>query len=105
MTGPASRKRRSALAAEGPQQLDDLLRVPPRFARPGAVAEAVQFLADRHVLFVRRDHETGMGEPRRLLLKLDVDESNIDRLEKTPCEEIFAESERRRDRRRTMHPK
>jgi hypothetical protein len=34
------------------------------------------------------------GEPRRLLLKLDVDESNIDRLEKTPCEEIFAKRER-----------
>jgi hypothetical protein len=32
--------------------------------------------------------------PRRLLLKLDVDESNIDRLEKTPCEEIFAGRER-----------
>jgi hypothetical protein len=32
--------------------------------------------------------------PRRLLLKLDVDESNIDRLEKTPCEEIFVERER-----------
>jgi hypothetical protein len=32
--------------------------------------------------------------PRRLLLKLDVDESNIDRLEKAPCEEIFADRER-----------
>jgi hypothetical protein len=32
--------------------------------------------------------------PRRLLLKVDVDESNIERLEKTPCEEIFAERER-----------
>src|SRR5204862_828291 len=35
----------SALAAERPQQLDDLLRVPPGFARPGVVASAVQFLA------------------------------------------------------------
>jgi hypothetical protein len=32
--------------------------------------------------------------PRRLLLKLDVDDSNIDRLESAPCEEIFAERER-----------
>jgi hypothetical protein len=31
--------------------------------------------------------------PRRLLLKLDVDENNIDRLENTPCEEIFARRE------------
>jgi hypothetical protein len=29
------------------------------------------------------------SSPRRLLLKLDVDESNIDRLEQAPCEEIF----------------
>jgi hypothetical protein len=35
------------------------------------------------------------GKPRRLLLKLDVDDRNIDRLEKTPCEEIFAERERK----------
>jgi hypothetical protein len=34
------------------------------------------------------------GQPRRLLLKLDVDESNIDRLEKTPCEAIFTDRER-----------
>jgi hypothetical protein len=31
--------------------------------------------------------------PRRLLLKLDVDESNIDRLETTPCEETFRRRE------------
>jgi hypothetical protein len=31
--------------------------------------------------------------PRRLQLKLDVDESNIDRLETTSCEEIFAQRE------------
>jgi hypothetical protein len=29
-----------------------------------------------------------------LLLKLDVDETNIDHLEKSSCEEIFAERER-----------
>lgn len=34
------------------------------------------------------------NEPRKLLLKLDVDESNIDRLERASCEEIFAERER-----------
>lgn len=33
-------------------------------------------------------------QPRKLLLKLDVDESNIDDLEKTSCEEIFAARER-----------
>jgi hypothetical protein len=33
------------------------------------------------------------ARPRRLLLKLDVDESNIDRLERRPCEEIFAQRE------------
>jgi hypothetical protein len=32
--------------------------------------------------------------PRRLVLKLDVDESNIDRLENAPCEEIFLDRER-----------
>jgi hypothetical protein len=34
------------------------------------------------------------SQPRKLLLKLDVDETNIDRLENTSCEEIFAERER-----------
>jgi hypothetical protein len=34
------------------------------------------------------------SQPRRLLLKLDVDETNIDRLENSSCEEIFAERER-----------
>src|SRR5262245_26028462 len=38
----------SGLTTEGPQQLDDLLRVPPGFARAGAVAEAVHFFADLH---------------------------------------------------------
>lgn len=33
-------------------------------------------------------------KPRKLVLKLDVHEGNIDRLEKSPCEEIFAERER-----------
>ena len=33
-------------------------------------------------------------QPRKLLLKLDVDETNIDSLELASCEEIFAERER-----------
>jgi hypothetical protein len=33
-------------------------------------------------------------KPRRLLLKLDVNEANIDYLESASCEEIFAERER-----------
>jgi hypothetical protein len=32
--------------------------------------------------------------PRRLLLKIDVDDTNIDHLETASCEEIFAERER-----------
>ena len=32
-------------------------------------------------------------QPRRLVLKLDVDESNIDRLETMSCEETFAQRE------------
>jgi hypothetical protein len=34
------------------------------------------------------------SQPRKLLLKIDVDESNIDHLESVPCEEIIAERER-----------
>jgi hypothetical protein len=34
------------------------------------------------------------SQPRKLLLKLDVDETNIDYLENASCEEIFAERER-----------
>ncbi len=34
------------------------------------------------------------GQPRKLVLKLDVNEANIDRLEQTSCEQIFAERER-----------
>jgi hypothetical protein len=34
------------------------------------------------------------GKPRRLQLKLDVDESNIDELERASCEEIFVSRER-----------
>lgn len=34
------------------------------------------------------------GKPRRLVLKLDVNEGNIDHLEKSSCEAIFAERER-----------
>jgi hypothetical protein len=52
---------RSALAAEGPEQLDDLLRVPPGFARPGAVTEPVQFLADLKVCFARVPQLPGPG--------------------------------------------
>jgi len=38
--------------------------------------------------------DDGNREPaRRLILKLDVEETNIDRLEKSSCEEIFAERE------------
>jgi hypothetical protein len=33
-------------------------------------------------------------KPRKLMLKLDVNEANIDQLEKSPCEAIFAERER-----------
>jgi hypothetical protein len=33
-------------------------------------------------------------QPRKLLLKLDVDETSIDYLEHASCEEIFAERER-----------
>lgn len=34
------------------------------------------------------------GKPRKLVLKLDVNEANIDQLEDSSCEEIFAERER-----------
>jgi hypothetical protein len=34
------------------------------------------------------------GKPRRLQLKIDVDESNIDKLERASCEEVFATCER-----------
>jgi hypothetical protein len=34
------------------------------------------------------------GKPRKLILKLDVNETNIDRFELLPCEAIFAERER-----------
>jgi hypothetical protein len=34
------------------------------------------------------------GQPRKLILKLDVDETNIDRLESASCEEIFSQRER-----------
>lgn len=39
----------SALAAERPQQLDDLLRVPLPLPLPSGVAEPVQGIADLHV--------------------------------------------------------
>ena len=34
------------------------------------------------------------AQPRKLAMKLDVHEGNIDRLESASCEEIFAEQER-----------
>jgi hypothetical protein len=34
------------------------------------------------------------SQPRKLILKLDVDETNIDYLENASCDEIFAERER-----------
>jgi hypothetical protein len=34
------------------------------------------------------------SQPRKLLLKLDVDETNIDYLENTSCEEIFTARKR-----------
>jgi hypothetical protein len=34
------------------------------------------------------------SQPRKLLLEIDVDETNIDHLENTSCEEIFAERQR-----------
>jgi hypothetical protein len=34
------------------------------------------------------------SQPRKLAMKLDVHEGNIDRLEGSSCEEIFAEQER-----------
>jgi len=34
------------------------------------------------------------SQPRKLAIKLDVHEGNIDRLEGSSCEEIFAEQER-----------
>src|SRR5437667_10296 len=51
-----------APAAERPQQLDDLLRVPPSLARPGAVAEPVQGFADLHVRFALPPQFDGLGD-------------------------------------------
>jgi hypothetical protein len=48
------------------------------------------WLSEREWIPVMRETAT---QPRRLLLKLDVDESNIDRLEKMTCEQIFAQRE------------
>jgi len=38
-----------SFTGERPQQLDDLLLVPPRFAGPGPVAEPVEGVADFHM--------------------------------------------------------
>ena len=51
----------SVLSPEGPQQLDDLLRVPPGLARPGPVAEAIQFLADLHMRLALPPQFDGLG--------------------------------------------
>jgi hypothetical protein len=48
------------------------------------------WLSEREWIPVMRETAT---QPRSLLLKLDVDESNIDRLETMSCEEIFDERE------------
>lgn len=34
------------------------------------------------------------AQPRKMIMKLDVNEDNIDQLESLPCEVIFAERER-----------
>jgi len=49
------------------------------------------WLSEREWLPVMMETE---GRPRRLILKLDVNETNIGHLESAPCEEIFAERER-----------
>jgi hypothetical protein len=48
------------------------------------------WLSEREWIPVMLDTAT---QPRRLVLKLDVDESNIERLESTPYEKIFAQRE------------
>jgi len=53
-----------------PQQLDELLWVPPRFVRPSAVAEPVQGIADIHVRhalppqFDDLGHDLGVDGPQ-----------------------------------------
>jgi hypothetical protein len=50
-----------------------------------------KWLSEREWIPIMR--ETA-AQPRRLLLKLDVDESNIERLETMSCEDIFVQRER-----------
>jgi len=55
--------------------------------RPGKFGT---WLSEREWIPVMRESAT---QPRRLVLKLDVDESNIDRLERMSCEAVFAQRE------------
>ena len=68
---------------------DDRDNLPPRIneLRSGKFAT---WLSEREWIPVMQETST---RPRRLLLKLDVDESNIESLENTPCDEIFAQRE------------
>lgn len=50
--------------------------------------------AERSPCADRCDHCGAPWVCRKLLLKIDVDETNIDRLESLSCDEIFAERER-----------
>src|SRR5262245_21577076 len=51
----------SAGPDERPQQLDDLLGVPPSLASPGGVAKAVQGFADLHVRHALPPQFDGLG--------------------------------------------
>ena len=53
---------RSISTSERTQQLDDLLRVLPPLARPGAVAEPVQGFADLHVRLALPPQFDGLGD-------------------------------------------
>jgi len=57
------------LVLERPQQLDDLLGVPPQLTRPGAVSEPVQFLADLHVRLALPPQFEG-HRPNRVIIKV-----------------------------------
>jgi hypothetical protein len=69
---------------------DDRGKLPERInqLRP---ARFDNWLSEREWIPVMLETAT---RPRKLLLKIDVDETNIDHLENTSCEEIFAERER-----------
>jgi len=69
---------------------DDREKLPERInqIRP---ARFDNWLSEREWIPVMLETAT---RPRKLLLKIDVDETNIEHLENTSCEEIFAERER-----------